>query len=294
MIGYIRIFKPEMKYKEFLLYNAYYCGICKSLGDRYGLVYRNLINYDAVFISILLDSIEGSFASLENFRCVLHPLKKKYRCITSKNIDYAADLTVLMTQMKLKDNIIDDNDFLSKSIQVLLKKGFYKSAVNLGEIKNEIKKHLNNLQILENKKSSNIDEVSACYGSIIGEILKNGCIKSEYANDLKWIGFHLGKWIYMADAWTDMEEDEKKKSYNPFLTRFNYNSINFNIFKSNIKDRAEFLMMTSLDEITVAFDKIENIVNSGIIKNILYEGLFNLTKNLLDGETEKHGSEKSI
>ena len=31
MFGYITINKAEMKFKEFDIYHAYYCGLCQSL-----------------------------------------------------------------------------------------------------------------------------------------------------------------------------------------------------------------------------------------------------------------------
>ena len=37
MTGYVIADKPEMKVREFELYNSYYCGVCKSIAARYGL-----------------------------------------------------------------------------------------------------------------------------------------------------------------------------------------------------------------------------------------------------------------
>ena len=36
MFGYIVVNKPEMKFREFDMYQSFYCGLCKSLKDRYG------------------------------------------------------------------------------------------------------------------------------------------------------------------------------------------------------------------------------------------------------------------
>ena len=37
LFGYIIVNKPEMKFKEFDLYHAYYCGLCRSLKKCYGM-----------------------------------------------------------------------------------------------------------------------------------------------------------------------------------------------------------------------------------------------------------------
>ncbi|MBN1624340.1 MAG: hypothetical protein JXN10_11800 [Clostridia bacterium] len=294
MIGYIRIYKPELKYREFLVYNAYYCGICKALGDRYGLVYRNFINYDAVFIALLLDSAHGFEASFETFRCILHPTKKKHRCTSSESINFAADLTVLLTRAKLRDNILDDNDLLAKIGQFFLKRGFDISSKILVELVEEIEKELRNLHVFEKENSSNVDLVSGCYGNIIKIILEYGAGESDIKMQLGWIGFHLGKWVYIADAWTDIENDIKKKSYNPLLKRFNYNEGDIAEFKDSIRERTEFMLFASLDEISSSFEQIDKKINSGIIRNILYEGLYNMTDNILNGVTQKNASKESI
>ena len=37
MFGYIIINKGEMKFREFDVYHSYYCGLCQTLKDKYGL-----------------------------------------------------------------------------------------------------------------------------------------------------------------------------------------------------------------------------------------------------------------
>ena len=37
MFGYIIVNKPEMKFKEYDIYHAYYCGLCRSLKKKYGM-----------------------------------------------------------------------------------------------------------------------------------------------------------------------------------------------------------------------------------------------------------------
>lgn len=50
--------KGELKVREYEVYCGYYCGICKSIGRRYGQLPRMALSYDAAFLAILLASIE--------------------------------------------------------------------------------------------------------------------------------------------------------------------------------------------------------------------------------------------
>ena len=45
MFGYVVVNKPEMKFKEFDVYHAYYCGLCKTLKNSYGLRAQAALNF---------------------------------------------------------------------------------------------------------------------------------------------------------------------------------------------------------------------------------------------------------
>ena len=57
MFGYITVDKPEMKVKDFYRYKAYYCGLCKSLQENYGLKGRVTLSYDVTFLVLVLTSL---------------------------------------------------------------------------------------------------------------------------------------------------------------------------------------------------------------------------------------------
>ncbi len=52
-----------------------------------------------------------------------------------------------------------------------------------------------------------MDLASGCFGEIMGEIL--ACRKDEWEDDLRRMGFFLGKFIYLMDAYEDMERTKK-------------------------------------------------------------------------------------
>jgi len=295
MIGYVKVYKPELKMKDFQVYNAYYCGICKSLGKRYGLIYRNLLNFDAVFLAIALDSINDFVCQLEDFRCILHPIKKKVRCADSISIDYVTDITVYMTYKKLLDDVSDDNSLMAKIGAGAFKGAFNKASDELGNLGPVIEKYLLDLNNLENKNSDSIDETADCYGKIYREIFMHKLNKElEILPAIEWLGYNIGRWIYIIDAFDDIKSDFKKERYNPILERYKYNNNDsVEIYKDSIRDRISFVLFAALNEASKSYDLIDKNVNSGIIKNILYEGLYSVTEKILNGDC-KNGSEKSI
>ena len=50
MFGYITVNKQELKFKEFDMYQAYYCGLCRVLREKYGFSGQFTLSYDCTFL----------------------------------------------------------------------------------------------------------------------------------------------------------------------------------------------------------------------------------------------------
>ena len=76
MFGYIVVNKPEMKFREFDMYQSYYCGLCKSLKERYGSRGQMTLSYDMTFLALLLTSLYEPETLSGYRRCAAHPVEK--------------------------------------------------------------------------------------------------------------------------------------------------------------------------------------------------------------------------
>lgn len=66
----------------------------------------------------------------------------------------------------------------------------------------------------EKEGSSDIDEMSRLFGEVMAEIMVYK--DDEWKGNLYRLGLNLGKFIYLCDAYEDVEKDLKNGSYNPF------------------------------------------------------------------------------
>ncbi|MBQ7901463.1 MAG: hypothetical protein IJ365_05825, partial [Clostridia bacterium] len=107
MFGYINIYKDELKVKEYNDFRSYYCGLCKALGKRYNQLVRLGLNYDLTFLAILLDSMYDEQAKCDKLGCIKNLAKKK-TVIDNKAVDFAADMSIILTYYKLADDVRDD------------------------------------------------------------------------------------------------------------------------------------------------------------------------------------------
>ena len=122
MFGYVVVNKPELKFREFDVYRAYYCGLCHSLSKRHGLSGQLTLSYDMTFLVILLSSLYEPEHSVTSKRCIVHPIKRQ-NIISSEFTDYVADMNVILSYFKCLDDWHDDRSVLKLAYSKLLKKG---------------------------------------------------------------------------------------------------------------------------------------------------------------------------
>jgi hypothetical protein len=288
MFGYIMPDKPELRIKEYEIFNAFYCGICKSIGKRYGFLPRFTLNYDSTFLAALLWSLTDETLKINRERCIAHPIKK--RNIVTKNnvIDYSADINILLFYLKLEDNKRDNNSIVAKSGSMVFKPLYKKIKRKYKEKCDTIEKRLEELFELEKNKCTSMDMAAEPFARIMEEIIiyEPLCKNKNTEKILRWLGYNLGKWIYLVDAFDDMEDDIKNDNYNPLLCKLTSDKINIkeekvSKLKDEMKDKVEFSLAYSLDQVAKAYELLNVKHVKGLIENIIYLGLYKKTEKIL-------------
>lgn len=315
MLGYVVAYKPEMKVREAELYKAYYCGVCKSIGRRYGQIPRMVLSYDAAFLAVVLDSLYDDGEQLTREGCIANPFRKK-AIASSAAIDLAADVMLILAWYKLADDIRDEGDRKAQAISGLMKSRFERLRSERPVLCGKIEDNLSGLTKLEDEKCASIDMAAEAFAKIMETIFVEGLkvvgaersvetvyddfefdIEHPGANSrsvpvdgidmeasekiLSRIGYHLGKWIYLMDAYDDIEENIRSGAYNPLLYRFGYDGEDAQVFRDRIKESTERNLVLYLSEIAKAFDLLDIRKNRGIIENIVYVGLLKKTEEVL-------------
>ncbi|MFA7672710.1 MAG: DUF5685 family protein [Clostridia bacterium] len=287
MIGYIKTFTPELKVKEYTRYNAYYCGICNSIKKRYGQIPRLLLNYDCIFITVLTDSILKMHLEYEDFRCIVHPIIKKKRVIASSSVDYAADMNIYLAYKKLEDDIADENNMLHSLSRSMIRKYADRIRTKYPQLTGIIDDNLYRLMQLEREKCENIDEIADCYANTVKEIcihMLEG-VDEVVKRNAGIIAYNIGKWVYVCDAYNDIEKDVEKDMYNPYISRFkDVFSKDIKKFKGDIKERTSFIIYAPMKTVTDLYEDAFEDMCDPIIKNIIYEGIYDKTEKILNGD----------
>ena len=277
MFGYVKINKMDLTFREYEHYRGYYCGLCKYLKDNHGEISRLTLNYDITFLILVLTSLYRPKPVTIEEGCIVNPFKKKKKIINDIT-EYAASMNVLLAYYKLEDNLRDD-----KGIKDIIAYNVYKGKLKLAYEKYPkkaelIKSRLEDLYILEQNRNINIDIVSNTFGDIMGEVFVYK--KDEYENDLRNIGFNIGKYIYLLDAYEDLTKDYEKGRYNPFTEYIDK--------KEELREKVDKLISISLGLLAQSIDNLNLKVNINIIENIIYSGVYLRYKNILEKGCENN------
>lgn len=282
MFGYVKPFKPELKIKDYMLFTSVYCGMCKDIKSVMGNIPRFTLNYDITFLAVLLHSLEDDDIKIKYEICPIHPLSRKPVAEKSDFMDYCSYMNMLLSYYNLIDKWNDEKNIKSLSASLMLKPGINKVISNYPEKHDKIRKLLMELSALEKSKVKSIDT----YSNIFGDILKEIFIYPRFSDDIKLklgnIGFFLGKWIYTIDSFDDIKRDLRSGSFNPLFVQYDYAGEDSVIFKKRIIEYVQFDLMMILNSLTQEYRRICIKSNKGIIDNIIYMGIPNMTKKILN------------
>ena len=76
MFGYVIPDKLNMYIKDFNVFQSFYCGLCKTLGETGAEFTRLCTNYDVTFYNVLLHSLTNTPVEFERKLCAYNGKKK--------------------------------------------------------------------------------------------------------------------------------------------------------------------------------------------------------------------------
>ncbi len=271
MLGYVRAYKPEMKFKDYELYKGVYCTLCKALGKRYGFIPRFILSYDFTFFAMVRMAVRQQCPGFTKSHCTFNPAKKCLDCNRdNEDIAYTADVSVLMMYHKLCDNI-NDSKFIKRllcRICMPYAKHLYKKACKrVGDIYTVLEKQMARQQEIE-KGDATLDEAADPSAVMLAELL---CYNTD-CNDneaLRQFGYMIGRWVYITDAVFDCPDDIKDGSFNPLKARYN---------KDGYSEYCEQMLSLTMGEAVRNYKRLKIFRFDDILCNVLYDGTYAVTK----------------
>ena len=264
MFGYVIPNQAALSPEAQARYRSAYCGLCRRIGALHGTRGRLTLSYDLTFLDLLLCSLyEGESACVTGRdHCPIHPIRKvSWR--HSGPTDYCADLSVALHYYNAQDKWQDDHNLLALGYSTLLDNSTAEAALRWPRQCNAIRACLAKLAEYEAAGSTDLDAVSGCFGALMAELFDYR--QDHWSPELRSIGFHLGKFIYLLDAYDDLEHDQRKGAYNPLKALSQQPG-----YEEEMKEIFELL----LAQCAQSFERLPCVEDTDLLRNILYSGVW--------------------
>ena len=264
MFGYININQKIMTEENKKAYQAYYCGLCRRLKSNCGTKGQVLLDYDMTFLVVLLTGLYELSDESSEITCALHPTKRR-TVWTNEATDYAADMNVILAYHNLIDDWKDDKAYSKKAFAKMLDKDYTRIMQKYPRQVKAIEEYIRRTEEVERARETNLDAVAGLTGEMLGEVF---CWKEdEWAEEMRTLGFYMGKFIYIMDAYEDYAVDMRKGAYNPLVY--------MNREKDQDLDTLVRLLLTSMmAECAKSFERLPILLHADILRNVLYSGVW--------------------
>lgn len=258
MFGLVTASMEELSEAQKQRYQAVYCGICRSIRRDDGQLCRLGLSYDMVFLALLLTDLYEPRETTGSGRCIAHPGRRPWA--DNEFIRYAARMNVALACWKARDDWDDDG----KRSALVLSRIFGR---NEAQIRAEFPRQcaaiadcIRELGQLERSGCANPDEPANCFGRLMAELMV--VREDRWAEDLRQLGFYLGRFIYLADAAIDYRRDINHGKYNPFGP-----------IGEDWESWEQYLVL-AMARCTEAYERLPLVEEKDLLDNILYSGVW--------------------
>jgi len=286
MFGYVKPVFNELLVKEYEFYKATYCGICRAMKKHTGSLSRVTLTYDSVFLALVrMAYIDDKELGSRLARCVAHPVKKRCTLVENSAIEYTARAFAILSYYKLKDDLSDEK-LLKRCAKGAVRPicSSAKKKAKMSELESIVSEKLDAISALERAECASVDEPAELFGELLGEIFAGG-LSGDSRLVTYTCGYHLGKFIYAADAAEDYDDDVRLGRYNPYARLYGSAPLTPEN-KQSIKT-ALLLECKRLESAVNLIPFGKKLTAENIVRNIIYLGLVKRIE-FLDGVKEEN------
>ena len=279
----------ELKVRELERFKACYCGLCHALGKKYGLPARFVLNYELVFLAMLLWD-ENDMPVIKRRRCIASPCRKKRYCAGNPTLDKCAGYTVILTWWRLRDTLADESFIKTiphRMVLLVLAGAYKKAALEFPEFAGRVLEEVADLSEYEARDGASLDGAADKFAHILCAAAPESA-QDNIRRPMLELLYHLGRWIYIIDACDDYKDDTGSGRYNPVAARFH------NVQGDVPDNRQELLKKTlthSNNLLCLAFELLPENTWAEIIRNMIYLGMPDVCERVLNSEFGIHNSE---
>lgn len=266
LLGYVRAYKPELKFREYDVYKGVYCTLCKTLLRRYSPLGQLFLSYDVSFLALVLLALSPECPAEKRSRCCYNPAKKCLSCGRGDVQDFCADVSVLLFYYKILDDL-HDRGFWRR---VLAAAAFpfaalmHRKAARIRPEADAIVSAMMREQAKREAEDASLDAAAEPSASALSALVS---LQFSDADTARFF-YLVGRFVYLIDAVDDVRDDVRKRNFNPLKDRYRQAHDDFRAY-------ALGLLNLNIGELVKAFDKMNLFRYRDIVYNVVFDGLYN-------------------
>ena len=277
MFGYVTVALNGLSKQEQERYRSAYCGLCRRLNEKYGQIGQITLSYDMTFLYLLLNSLYEPNEEVQFHRCCPH-MFRKHPEMKSALVDYCADMNIILSYHKAKDDWKDEHKLTARLISAALQKSYHSLSEQYPRQEHEITESLQKITEIEKCQSVSPDAGANATATLLGTVYRYQ--EDIWSDTLQRIGEGIGRFVYLMDAYEDLYEDIKFKRYNPLLSAKQ---------QDNYEEFVKNSLTLFIAESTEAFETLPLEKDIHILRNILYAGCWSRYEALIRKTEQKSG-----
>ena len=263
MFGYIVTNPEALSEGRQQRFKAMYCGLCRTLRKRHGLLTSTTLSYDLTFLAVLLNALYEPGEVTGRERCIANPAKQHDYVITPV-MDYVADMNIALAYHKCLDDWRDDKNPLSAGEAALLRRAYRNVAKAYPGRCAAIEAWLKQIHEWERDNVLEIDLPVNATGRMLSELFV-WPEQDVFSGELRSIGDGMGRFVYFMDAYDDLPRDARRGCYNPLKPLWD---------RADYEQLCKTAMMAMLADAADAFERLPVLLDADIIRNVLYSGVW--------------------
>lgn len=135
---------------------------------------------------------------------------------SSEAVKFSANVNIILTWYKLRDDWSDERKASALALRPLLSSSAKKAFKACPEVAGAVERGLAELSGLERANCADIDAPCDAFARMMREIMLNAPVMDKRALDvMAHMSYHMGRWIYLADAWDDRARTKKAELTTP-------------------------------------------------------------------------------
>ncbi|GHU83371.1 hypothetical protein FACS189415_5550 [Bacteroidia bacterium] len=280
MFGYVKPLEPELLVREQTIYKAYYCGLCRQLKTAYGRRAQMTLSYDATFLALLGGALGEQEEACHPRRCMAH-VRRKRPMMAHPAMEYAAGINIVLSMGSLRDHWQDDRSLSAWVAKLLLGRAHRRAMATYADTAALVQTQLETLHRLEQRRCDDIDLVGDAFAVLLGGLVQAMAQDARQGEALHWLGYNLGKWLYLIDALDDLRKDGEKGGYNVLWLRYGQPGDTAAGLARRIAPDMRFTLTSALSQVALASNVLEFRRNQGLLDNIIHLGLMDTTHKIL-------------